>query len=150
FKPSPKERRSRIVTVPQAIDAIVSVARFFWRRAEPRNKCATTEMSRRVMAGSCSELHRHDGVQTRGVAGREVPGEEPGDAEDEGRQRRDGERDLRIPDEVRGAELREDAADAPGDREADRAADRGDQERLEEELAENPPLPRAERHLDPD
>ncbi len=34
FRPSPNARSSRIVTVPQASEAIVSVARFFWSRAE--------------------------------------------------------------------------------------------------------------------
>ena len=34
FRPSPKASSSRIATVPQAIAAMVRMARFFWSRAE--------------------------------------------------------------------------------------------------------------------
>src|SRR5262249_4441836 len=104
FKPSPKASNRRIVTVPQAIAAIVSVARFFWSLAEPRKRCATTETSWRVIGGL--QLHRHDRVEPRGVPRREVAGGEPRRSEDEGGQKGDRERDLGIADVLGGAELR--------------------------------------------
>ena len=60
FRPSPKARSSRIVTVPQASEAIVSVARFFWRRAE-REEELQDEPDRRS-----SWLHRYSFIATTG------------------------------------------------------------------------------------
>jgi len=51
FSPSPNASRIRIVTVPQAREAIVSVARFFCRRADARKSCRITPKSR-FIAGS--------------------------------------------------------------------------------------------------
>src|SRR5262245_16564710 len=134
FKPSPKASRSRIVTVPQASEAIVSVARFFCSRAERRKSCRTTERLR-FMA---SQLHGHDGIQPGGVPRREVARDETGQTEDRGRQRGHRQREVGIADVLADAELREDRADGERDREPERSPEPGDQQGLEQELAQHP------------
>src|SRR6266851_5421248 len=173
FNPSPNASRSRIVTVPQAIDAMVNAARFFWSRAAPTKRCRTTLRSLRLTATSrpsaravasrpaprelntgakteISQLHRHDRVEPRRFLCREIAGKQAGGTEHDRREGRDGERNFRVSDELGRAELRDGKADRKREHEADRAAHRGDQDRLEQELAENPALPCAERHLDAD
>src|SRR6185295_11596661 len=118
---SPNASRSRIVTVPHAIEAIVRKARFFWRRAEPKKRWRTTPRSLRIalIAGG-SQLHRHDGVEPRSLPGREVAREKPRRPEHDRGQCRHRKRYLGIAHERGRAELRHDEADRERDQETDR------------------------------